>query len=229
MPEDKLQYSTNRWNEWLWRRFPHSEGWVPEEFVNWGFGSSFALILNLFLWWDTWCYIFKTLVQDQHKKTTTLGPLARTKKYTCSSACIRLAEKSRSLRPPGVLASRSDISCSVPHSAVALPRDAARLNETRTLYKFPIKISIIHFHAIFFFFPGVHIGGREKETPSTLSQGIGIHGLSEEAIPGIKGMLWHIRTLKYVLPQMMDKGLKDKNKLEILEMLTHDQCEVIQI
>lgn len=172
VPEDKLQYSTNRWNEWLWRRFPHSEGWVPEEFVNWGFGPSFALILNLFLWWDTWCYIFKTLVQDQHKKTTTLGPLARTKKYTCSSACIRLADKSRSLRPPGALASRSDISCSVPHSAVALPRDAARLNETRTLYKFPIKISIIHFHAIFFsfFFPGVHIGEREKPRAHSLRE-----------------------------------------------------------
>lgn len=134
-------------------------------------------------------YICKTLVQDQHKKTTTLGPLARTKKYTCTSACIRLADKSRSLRPPGALASRSDISCSVPHSAVPLPRDAARLNETRTLYKFPIKISIIHFHTFFFFFPGVHNGGREKETPSTLSQGIGIHGLLEEAIPGIKDML----------------------------------------
>lgn len=131
-------------------------------------------------------------------------------------------------RPPGALASRSDISCSAPRSAVALPGDAARLNETRTLYKFPIKISIIHFHAIFFF-PGVHIGGREKETLSTLSQGIGFHGLSEEATRHQSRNALTYSATENFLPKITFKGLKDKNKLKIPEMLTLDECEVIQI
>jgi len=74
----------------------------------------------------------------------------------------------------------------------------------------------------------VHIGGREKETPSTLSQGIGIHGLSRAAILGIKEMLGHIRTLKYDLPQMMYKGLKDTNIPEILEMLINVKSSIFK-